>query len=230
MDQQAAKNNILKRIREGKPASHPLPDVPVFPYGGNPVEDFITHLLGFDGQAIKFRTREQGVEWLLSTLNTGHGNRRVYSTVGEIQGNVTESELSNLKNAARISVFVTEGELGVGEMGAIWVTGESLVHPVCALLSRHIYIFLDVAKIVGGLHEAYGQLKIRDHQYGSFYTGPSATADIEAVHITGAQGPLAMTVLLYNCEDAPEPPQLLVNPNADTSKWAQAEEENEEEN
>lgn len=58
-------------------------------------------------------------------------------------------------------------------------------------------------------------------QYGSFFTGPSATADIEAVHITGAQGPLAMTVLLYNCENAPDTPEIIANPNADTSIWAQ---------
>jgi len=82
-------------------------------------------------------------------------------------------------------------------------------------LSRHLFIFLDSSKIVHGLHEAYASLNLREHQYGSFYTGPSATADIEAVHVTGAQGPLSLTVLLYNCADAPNPPELMVNPNAD---------------
>lgn len=66
--------------------------------------------------------------------------------------------------------------MGVGEMGSVWVTDESLVHAACALLSRHLFIFLDSKKVVGGLHDAYAALKLADHQYGSFYTGPSATA------------------------------------------------------
>ena len=38
---------------------------------------------------------------------------------------------------------VTEGELGVGEMGSIWVTDDSLGHAACALLSRRLFVFLD---------------------------------------------------------------------------------------
>lgn len=64
-------------------------------------------------------------------------------------------------------------------------------------------------KIVNGIHEAYARLDLRNCQFGSFFSGPSATADIEAVHITGAQGPLSLTVLLYNCPDAPNPPSPL---------------------
>ena len=88
-------------------------------------------------------------------------------------------------------------------------------------MSRRLFIFLDSNDIKSGLHEAYAGLNLAEHQYGSFFTGPSATADIEAVHITGAQGPLALTVMIYNCDDAPGIPELLVNPDADSSVWQQ---------
>lgn len=220
MQSQDARNEILGRIKSGKPALRPLPDVPIFPFRGNPKEEFINHLLNFDGRVIEFRTRDEAMKWLKEQPEISSGVNKIYSSTAGFDGNVKEEDLADLKNASRINSCVTEGELGVGEMGAIWVTDKSLGHVACALLSRRLFILLDVDRIVGGLHEAYAYLKPHEHQYGSFFTGPSATADIEAVHITGAQGPLVMTVLLYNCPDAPETPELKVNPNMDESRWS----------
>lgn len=215
MNQQDAKNDILARIRAGRPAPHPLPDVPKYVFRCNPVEHFIKELLSFDGRAVKFATREDAVKWLASQPETDKARNVVYSSAEGVEGNMGEDELTDLHNAHTIDTCVSESSMGVGEMGSVWVTDGSLTHAACALLSRHLFIFLDSSKIVHGLHEAYASLNLREHQYGSFYTGPSATADIEAVHVTGAQGPLSLTVLLYNCADAPNPPELMVNPNAD---------------
>ena len=214
MNTQDAKNDILARIRSGRPASIPLPDVPMYLYNGNPVDGFIRQLLSFDGRAVRFRTRQDAVDWLSGQPETDP-KVAVYSSAEGVTGNVSEADLADLHNAHIIETCVTESTMGVGEMGSVWVTDDSLVHAACALLSRRLFVFLDAGRIVGGLHQAYATLKLGDHQYGSFYTGPSATADIEAVHITGAQGPLALTVLLYNCPDAPEPPELMVSPTAD---------------
>lgn len=219
MNPQEAKNEILARIKAGKPALRPLPDVPMYPYQGDPVEEFISHLLNFDGKAVKFKTRADAIEWLKTQPEMDMSNRVVYSAAQGVEGNMDDDCLSDLHNAAEIDTCVAEGVMGVGEMGSIWVTDESLGHAACALLSRRLFLFLDAGSIVGGLHEAYAGIKLRQHQYGSFYTGPSATADIEAVHITGAQGPLSLTAMIYNVADAPETPQLMVNPNADTSVW-----------
>ncbi len=219
MDQQEVKDQILARIRAGKPALHPLPDVPMYGYSGNPTENFISHLLSFDGKAVTFKTRADAIAWLGKQPEMDASKNIIYSSAKDVAGNIPEEELADLHNAHRIETCVTEGELGVGEMGSIWVTDDSLGHAACALLSRRLFVFLDSKSIFGGLHEAYANIKLRDHQYGSFYTGPSATADIEAVHITGAQGPLSLTALIYNCDEAPAQPQLMVNPNADTSVW-----------
>ena len=50
---------------------------------------------------------------------------------------------------------------------------------------------------MGNMHDAYNFIDLKNNQYGSFFTGPSATADIEAIHITGAQGEISLTVFLY---------------------------------
>lgn len=219
MTQQDIKNEILNRIRAGKPKLCPLPDVPMYGYPGNPLDDFVEHLLSFDGKAIKFKTRDEAVSWLKTQPEMDSKKMTIYSATDGVEGNVSEDELTDLHNAHNIETCVAESSMGVGEMGSVWVTDESLKHAACALLSRRLFIFLDSAKIVAGLHDAYASLRLADHQYGSFYTGPSATADIEAVHITGAQGPLSLTVMIYNCKDAPATPQLMVSPTADTSVW-----------
>lgn len=219
MNQQGSRQKILARIRIGKPESRPLPEIPHYSWPGNAVENFISHLLNFDGKAIKFRTRSDAVAWLDKQEETDVSRHAIYSTAAGVKGNMDENELADLRNGGKIEACITEGELGVGEMGSIWVTDKSLGKPACALLSRQLFIFLDSAHIINGLHEAYASLELGDNQYGAFYAGPSATADIEAVRITGAQGPIAMTVLLYNCEDAEEPPKLLISPNADSSPW-----------
>lgn len=223
MSQEEIKNRILERIKNGKPAAVPLPDVPMFLYEKNAEEDFISHLIGFDGRAIKFKTRDDAVKWLLEQPEMDAAKYRIYSSAEGVPGNFGEKELAQLREAEKIQVCVTEGLLGVGEMGAIWVTDETLQYAAAALLSRRLFIFLDYAKLVGSMHEAYANIKVDAQQYGSFFTGPSATADIEAVHITGAQGPLAMTALIYNSPTAPDTPELMVNPNADFSKWVQYE-------
>lgn len=184
----------------GSSSALPLPDVPMYPWPGDPLAGFISHLEGFDGKAVKFATRAEALRWLATQPEMAPSQNAIYSTLDDVTGNFGEKDLTDLRNAEKINTCVTEAEMGVGEMGSVWVTDRSLRHAPCALMSRHLFVLLDATKIVGGLHQAYARLSLRDQQYGSFFTGPSATADIEAVHITGAQGPLSMTVLLYNCK------------------------------
>ena len=172
----------------------------MYPWPGDPLAGFISHLEGFDGKAVKFATRAEALRWLATQPEMAPSQNAVYSTLDDVTGNFGEKDLTDLRNAEKINTCVTEAEMGVGEMGSVWVTDRTLRHPACALMSRHLFVLLDASNIVGGLHQAYARLSLRNQQYGSFFTGPSATADIEAVHITGAQGPLSMTVLLYNCK------------------------------
>lgn len=199
MDTQEAKKEILARIKSGKPELMTLPEVPRFGWPGDPVENFIKMLHGFDGRAVKFGTREEALRWLKEQPEMDMAANVIYSSAEGVKGNMGEEELKDLHEACAIQTCVTEAEMGVGETGSVWVTDESLGHAACALLSRHLFVLLDCKKIVGGMHDAYACIDLRKNRFGSFFSGPSATADIEAVHITGAQGPLSLTVILYNC-------------------------------
>lgn len=197
MDTSQARADILARLRAGKPAPEPMPVIPDWEWPGDPVENFIANLESFDGRYRRFATRDDAVAWLKSQPDMAQG-KVIYSSAEGVDGNFGEEQVRDLHNACDIDTCVTEAHMGVGEMGSLWVTDSSLHHAACALLSRQLYVLIDAAKIVSGMHQAYAQIDLRKQQYGSFYTGPSATADIEAVHITGAQGPLMLTALIYN--------------------------------
>ncbi len=191
----SSKDAILEKIRNGKLHLQRLPDVPIFAYTGDMQEGFIEHLTGFDGKAECFDTRAQAIEWLDKQLDKD--TKCIYSNIPEYQGTITLADLKDPHDAHKIDICIGEGELGVAETGSVWVTNKSLGLAAAALLSTDLYLLLDRANLKGGLHEAYQALKLTDTQYGSFYTGPSATADIEAIHVTGAQGEISLTVLLY---------------------------------
>ena len=190
-----SRDAILARIRRSHPSPVPLPDVPMYDIGGNPVDNFLTKLASFDGKAVRFPDRDSALRWL--DANIDRAGKVVFSSLPDWQGNLPLDKVSDPHAAHVIDTCVAQGLMGVGEMGSVWVTDESLGKGACALMATDLYLLLDQANILPGMHQAYAALDLRAHPYGSFFTGPSATADIEAVRVTGAQGPVTLTVLLH---------------------------------
>lgn len=87
-----------------------------------------------------------------------------------------------------IETAVVRARFGVAENGAVWLAQSNLVVDALGFLSKYLIILLDPAAIVTHIHEAYQKADIASENYGCFMMGPSATADISAVHIKGAQG------------------------------------------
>ncbi len=191
-----SRDYILNKIKSSKPNLVKLPDVPMYTYPGDLEEDFIKNVTAFDAVVHKFDTRDQVLEWLKT--NFDKSSKCVFSSIPEYCGNVTLTDFKDPHDAHKIDICLSEGVFGVAETGSIWVTNNSLLLAATALFSTDLYLLLDRSTIVDGLHQAYQKVDFSKEQYGSFYTGPSATADIEAVHITGAQGEISLTVLLYN--------------------------------
>jgi L-lactate dehydrogenase complex protein LldG len=71
-----------------------------------------------------------------------------------------------------------------------------------AFLAQHLVALLDPAAVVGNIHHAYRDPRFRTARYAVLVTGPSATADIEAVLIHGAQGVRSLTVVLVPRQQA----------------------------
>ncbi len=193
-----SRETILEKIRNGKPHLQKLPDVPIYGYPGDLQEGFIEHLTAFDGKAVVLENRAQAIEWL-KTQFTGL-DKCIFSATPEYKGTLTEADLKDPHDAHKVDICIGEGVLGVAETGSVWVTNHSLGLAAAALLSTDLYLLLDKSTLVDGLHAAYTKLNLNKCQYGSFFTGPSATADIEAIHVTGAQGEISLTVLLYGTD------------------------------
>ncbi|MDE6078115.1 MAG: hypothetical protein K2G29_10315 [Muribaculaceae bacterium] len=192
----SARDRILARVRANRPKPVEHPDVPVYPIAGDPLKNFISHVEGFDGKVIDLEKREDALAWLSENIEQSDSTL-VYSAVDCYDGNITLDGLPKPEDAHKLHACVGEGILGIGETGSGLVAPETFGRMANGLFAINLYLLLDRSKIVDGLQHAYAQMDLSKVQYSSLFSGPSATADIEAVHITGAQGPVSLTVLLY---------------------------------
>lgn len=185
---------ILNKLKNAHHIDVSRPDIPVYSIPGDKLDNFKRKLSGFDGKSIEFQSREDAISWLKQNIDM---TKNVYSNVEEFDAPLSAASLTDPHDAHIIDICIAEGEWGVGETGSIWVTDKSLGLAAAALLSTDLFLFLEKKNIVGGIQEAYEKIDITAQNYGSFFSGPSATADIEAVRVTGAQGEISLTALLY---------------------------------
>lgn len=191
-----ARERILARVRANRPQAIEHPDLPLFPIAGDPLENFISHIEGFDGKVVDTKSRDEAIVWLKENI-TQSESALVFSALKEYDGNISPDQLPVPSDAHKLQACVGEGTLGIGETGSILVDPETFGRMANGLLAIDLYLLLDRSRIVAGLQDAYARMDLSKIQYSSLFSGPSATADIEAVHITGAQGPISLTVLLY---------------------------------
>ena len=95
---------------------------------------------------------------------------------------------------ADVEVLEIDGQFGVAENGAIWLTEEAMPHRVAPFICQHLVI--NVSKIVPNMHAAYEELKMPNSSFGLFLAGPSKTADIEQSLVIGAHGARSLTVVI----------------------------------
>lgn len=195
MNSNSSRDEILNRLRAINHTDVAHPEVKRYSWPGVAIENFKKKLSAFDGKYMEFASREEAVKWLRDNIDVIKKN--VYSAVADFDGNIDNTQVSDPHKAHIVDICVAEGCFGVGETGSVWVTDASLGEPACALFSTDLYLFLPKSKVLPSLQEAYDKIQLGTTSYGSYFTGPSATADIEAVHITGAQGEISLTVLLY---------------------------------
>ena len=118
----------------------------------------------------------------------------VCSAVPEIAGTRRAETVHDPHELADVDVGVIRAQFGVAESGAVWVTQEDLVVDGLGFLSQHLIVLLDPEQIVADMHEAYARVRLDQTAYGCFMMGPSATADIEATLVHGAQGARSLNV------------------------------------
>lgn len=92
-------------------------------------------------------------------------------------------------------VGIVRGEYGVAENGCIWVEQTMKERAVC-FISENLVILMERDKVVSNMHEAYPHMKFNSNGYGVYISGPSKTADIAQVLVTGAQAARTVTIIL----------------------------------
>ncbi len=184
---------ILNAIRQNLPqqqVEHPA--IPVFARPGRPLKpDFERNLQEAGGAAHDLKSPAE-VQAKLEALHPGA--KVVCSAVPEISGTRRAESVQDPHELADVDVGVVRAQFGVAESGAVWLTQEDLVVDGLAFLSQHLIVLLDPEQIVPDMHEAYRRVQLNETAYGCFMMGPSATADIEATLVHGAQGVRSLNV------------------------------------
>jgi L-lactate dehydrogenase complex protein LldG len=189
----SSRERILSNIRANippTPVEHPA--IPVF---HRPEADlkaaFERHLTYAGGAAHEIANRQEA-EAKLASL---HPKAQVIcSAVPEVPGTRRAETVRDPHELADVDVGVVRAQFGIAETGAVWLTQEDLVVNSLGFLSQHLVVFLDPKEIVTDMHEAYARVRLNDTAYGCFMMGPSATGDIEATMVRGAQGARSLNV------------------------------------
>lgn len=124
-----------------------------------------------------------------SKLRSLHPEAKVIcSAVPEIAGTRRVEKVRDPHELADVDVGIVRGQFGVAESGAVWITQEDFGIDALGFLSQHLIVLLDPKQIVPGMHAAYRRVRLNETAFGCFMMGPSATADVEATLVHGAQG------------------------------------------
>lgn len=189
-----AKEAILKAIRKNKPAAvdHPvLRDFGRSGVEGNLPDTFKKNLKAAFGNYYDVENAEKA-QWLMRQI---HPDAKIIcSIVPEIKGTKAIITTDDPHRLEDIEVGIVRAQFGVAENGSVWLAQKDLAVNALGFLSQHLIILLDPDAIVTHMHEAYQKTDIGTQNYGCFMMGPSATADISAVHISGAQGARSLNV------------------------------------
>jgi L-lactate dehydrogenase complex protein LldG len=188
-----SRERILSNIRANippTPVAHPT--IPIFHRAETDLKSaFERHLADAGGTAHEIASRQEAAEKLASL----HPKAQVIcSAVPEIPGTRRAETVRDPHELADVDVGVVRAQFGIAETGAVWLTEEDLVVNSLGFLSQHLVVFLDPKEIAADMHEAYTRVRLNHTAYGCFMMGPSATGDIEATMVHGAQGARSLNV------------------------------------
>lgn len=189
----SSRETILYNLRSSIPeAKVEHPRIPVFERKAASLRsEFELHLREAGGAAHAVSSPEQAAAKLAEL----HPDAKVIcSAVPEIPGTRDVRRIKDPHELADVDVGIVRAQFGIAESGAVWLTQEDLVVDALGFLSQHLIVLLDPSEIVPDMHEAYRRVRLDKTSFGCFMMGPSATADVEATLVHGAQGARSLNV------------------------------------
>lgn len=187
------KQYILDSVRQNTPAgNHSYPTIPNFVKSRQPIlGEFKTNLTEAAGKWFEINN----ITTIEKKIKELHPDAKVIcSATTEFEGNKNLNDIVTPHDLNDVDVGVIRAEFGVSETGMVWISDKDLVINALGVLSQHLIILLKPEQLVRDMYEAYTRVNLEENNYGCFMLGPSATADIGAVMIRGAQGARSLTV------------------------------------
>jgi L-lactate dehydrogenase complex protein LldG len=169
-------------------------------------------LIDHDTTSVKHTSLEDPIEKFKSSLVSVGGAVTEIKEIREVEINIKKffpeastilSSLQEKNNQnktahalAQVEVAVLQGEFGVAENGAIWITERHMIDRVLPFICENLVLVISKKNILPTLHEAYDRINDSTYEYGTFISGPSKTADIEQSLVLGAHGAKTLTVFI----------------------------------
>jgi L-lactate dehydrogenase complex protein LldG len=100
-----------------------------------------------------------------------------------------------------LNLAIIEGDFGVAENAAIWVSEKQLPHRVLPMITQYLAIVIHKTDIVTNMHRAYERVRVNETGFGTFISGPSKTADIEQSLVIGAHGARGLMVYMMDSDE-----------------------------
>jgi L-lactate dehydrogenase complex protein LldG len=186
---------ILKSIQENKPDLLPIPKINADAFAEDiNLKDIFKSNIALVGGNIK-EIEKEAIDLEIKALYS-NAKHIVSVTTKSSLGTVSVSKDTDPHNLENIDLAIVEGELGVSENGAIWVTANNSMVRALPFITNDLVIILEKEKLCLHMLQAYDNISQRDRDFGVFISGPSKTADIEQCLVVGAHGAMSLTVLL----------------------------------
>ncbi|WP_028295987.1 LutC/YkgG family protein [Olivibacter sitiensis] len=189
----AIKEEMLAAIRKNMPKDKvAYPRLPSFEVAGKDLKrTFEESLSKAGGKLFDIANKEEALQLFAELYPDA---KVVCSATAEWTGNKSLEEVSAPGELENVDVAVIRARFGVAETGMVWLTEHELIVNSLAFLAQHLVILLDPDEISENMHTAYRRVDLQRADYGVFVMGPSATADVGAVLVRGAQGPRSLSL------------------------------------
>ena len=193
----SSRSKILSKIKDSKPDYKELEkiDLTIFKEDIDILEEFKKKVEIVGGKVYSAKSNAEILEKVKVLFPNTKLNYTAFQN-SETFNTIDIEDIKNLQELDDLDLLVLQGEFGVAENGAIWITDDNFPMRVLPFITKHLVLVIDKTEIVPYMHQAYTRLKDVDYNFGLFLSGPSKTADIEQALVIGAQGALSLSVFI----------------------------------
>lgn len=192
----SSRAQILSALAKNKPATTPLPPLPLVNMPAIALQEKFTQTAINIGSSVHVVRDYRQVELML---------KQQFPSIKHVVSQIEEASLFETENQPippdphaleTVDLAILQGQLAVAENSAIWIEETGMGARVLPFICQHLAIIISHKDIVASMHQAYDYIEGREYGYGVFIAGPSKTADIEQSLVLGAHGPRSLSVFI----------------------------------